>query len=127
MPIFMWVMQGGVQMLVMGGITTSQEGETIYVVNMDSGNESLSTNPIFQSIMGPNNITNLGSYFIQDLVNQTSNNQSLLVGATINSTKYADYTRQEIDALLADSSRVDEITPLIIIPENFTPSGQILI
>ncbi len=104
MPIFMWAMQGGVQMLIGLTMFTSQEGVTIYVVNYDEGNDSL----------------NYGEVFIQKLNNETENNNSILFRAIINHTKYSHLDYFVLIDAINDSETASSYTPCIVIPENFT-------
>lgn len=104
MPIAMWGLQGGVQVIVGLSVTQSQAGETIYVVNLDSGSGEF----------------NLGEIFIESLVNASTQNDSLLSGAIINSTAYSDMSYADLMIKLDDSKSASAYTPLIIIPETFT-------
>lgn len=106
MPFIMWGIQGGVQVFIGMTIMSSQEGETIFLVNYDEGNETLGLN--------------LGNIFIEGLINDTKLNDTLLYGATINSTRYADFEYQELLAYINNSKTASEATPMIIIPANFT-------
>ncbi|MHA1214070.1 MAG: ABC transporter permease [Candidatus Hodarchaeales archaeon] len=104
MPLIMWGLQGGVQLLIGFSITSSQEGETIYVVNYDTGNGTV----------------NMGDFFVNALKYQTQNNNSLLYGATINEAKLTGYNYSQLMSILKDPKSAGSITPLIIIPANFT-------
>ncbi|MFX0172403.1 MAG: ABC transporter permease subunit, partial [Candidatus Hodarchaeota archaeon] len=104
MPLVMWGMQGAIQMIMAISIFTSQEGETIYVVSYDEGNGSF----------------NLGDVFIDRLINETQKNDSILSGAIVNQTKYADLTYFNLLSKINSSETVSSYTPCIIIPENFT-------
>ncbi|MFX0184048.1 MAG: ABC transporter permease [Candidatus Hodarchaeota archaeon] len=104
MPLVMWGLQGGIQMIVALSMFTSQEGETIYVVSYDEGNGSF----------------NLGDVFIDRLINETQQNDSILSGAIVNQTKYADLTYSDLLSKINSSETVSSYTPCIIIPENFT-------
>ena len=68
MPLFMWGMQGGLQAFMGITVTSSQQGETIYVVNYDTGNST----------------HNLGQLFLDRLVYQSNLNDSILKGSIIN-------------------------------------------
>jgi ABC-type transport system involved in multi-copper enzyme maturation permease subunit len=104
MPLVMWGLQGGIQMILALSMFTSQEGETIYVVSYDEGNGSF----------------NLGDVFIDRLINETKQNDSILSGARVNYTKYADLTYSDLLLKINSSETVSSYTPCIIIPENFT-------
>jgi ABC-type transport system involved in multi-copper enzyme maturation permease subunit len=104
MPLVMWGMQGAIQMIIGISMFTSQEGETIYVVSYDEGNGSF----------------NLGDVFIDRLINETKQNDSILSGAIVNRTKYADLTYTDLLSKINSSETVSSFTPCIIIPENFT-------
>ncbi|MFX1286449.1 MAG: ABC transporter permease [Promethearchaeota archaeon] len=106
MPIFMWGLQGGVQMLMGFVMGSSQEGVTIYFVNYDEGNETYDLN--------------LGDVFLDRLVNATQTNNSILYGATINDTKYADLPYPSLIENIHSSETASDYTPCIIIPKNFT-------
>lgn len=104
MPLVMWGLQGGIQMILALSMFTSQEGETIFVVSYDEGNGSF----------------NLGDLFIDRLINETQQNDSILSGAIVNHTKYADLTYSDLLSKINSSETVSSYTPCIIIPENFT-------
>jgi ABC-type Na+ efflux pump permease subunit len=108
MPIFMWGIQGGMQMLIGLTVLTSQEGETIYVVSYDEG-----------GLLG-NDTINLGDYFIDSLINRTLDDKSILSGAIVNHTKYADLSYPELIEKINSSETASYYTPCIIIPETFT-------
>ncbi|MHA2107372.1 MAG: ABC transporter permease [Candidatus Hodarchaeales archaeon] len=106
MPLLMWGLQGGLQMLIGFSITGSQAGEVIYVVNYDEGNGTL----------------NLGETFIADLKAHSEWNESFIYGSTINDTKYTssmlDYA--SLIDLTQDPDQASNVMPLIVIPSDFT-------
>ena len=104
MPVLMWGMQGGVQLLVGVSLTSTQEGETIYVVNFDTGNGT----------------HNLGDTFISYLKASTTINDSFLKGADINDTLYAYRSYSSLMVMINDPDVASKVMPLVIIPENFT-------
>jgi len=104
MPVLMWGMQGGVQLLVGVSLTSTQEGETVYVVNFDSGNGS----------------HNFGETFVSYLKASTEINGSFLYGADINDTLYADTNYSSLMTMINDPDVASDVMPLIIISENFT-------
>ena len=104
MPLFMWGMQGGLQAFMGITVTSSQQGETIYVVNYDSGNST----------------HNLGQLFLDRLVLQSNLNDSILTGSTINSTAYNHLSYTELYNRSHEPGTASAYTPLIIIPNNFT-------
>ena len=106
MPLIMWGIQGGLQTLIGFSLDTSQEGEVIFVVNLDDGNGT----------------HNYGDIFIQYLQAGTENDSTVpfLQGAIINNTKYANETYESLMAIVHDAKLASSITPLIIIPQNFT-------
>lgn len=106
MPFVMWGLQGGIQVFVGMSIMSSQEGETIFFVNYDEGNETLDLN--------------LGDIFLEGLINDTQLNDTLLYGATINYTRYANFEYQDLLNYINNSETASEATPMIIIPEGFT-------
>ncbi|MHA2203921.1 MAG: ABC transporter permease subunit, partial [Candidatus Hodarchaeales archaeon] len=106
MPIFMWGLQGGVQMLLGFAMGSSQEGVTVYFVSYDEGNEA--------------NDLNLGEIFLEMLENATQTNTSILFGATINSTKHSDLSYPDLIEKINDSKTASYYTPCIILPANFT-------
>ena len=104
MPVLMWGMQGGVQLLVGVSLTSTQEGETIYVVNFDTGNGT----------------HNLGDTFISYLKASTTINDSFLKGADINDTLYSYRSYSSLMVMINDPDVASKVMPLVIIPENFT-------
>ncbi|MHA2303756.1 MAG: ABC transporter permease [Candidatus Hodarchaeales archaeon] len=110
MPIFMWGLQGGLQAFMGLTLTQTQAGETIYVVNLDTGNGSY----------------NLGEVFIDRLVDVSTQNNTIIEGSIINSTAYADLTYTELMDKLADPQYAAAYTPLIIIPESFTANYNLV-
>ena len=108
MPILMWGMQGGVQLLVGVSLTSTQGGETIYVVNADLGVE-----------VG-NETINYGAIFVKNLNASTQMNSSFLKGAVINDTLYANESYSSLISMINDPDVASSVMPLIIIPENFT-------
>jgi ABC-2 type transport system permease protein len=110
MPIFMWGLQGGLQAFMGLTLTQTQAGETIYVVNLDTGNGSY----------------NLGEVFIDWLVDVSTQNNTIIEGSIINSTAYADLTYTELMDKLADPQYAAAYTPLIIIPESFTANYNLV-
>ncbi|MHA2227208.1 MAG: ABC transporter permease subunit [Candidatus Hodarchaeales archaeon] len=108
MPLFMWVIQGGVQVLMGTVIMSSQQGETVYFVSYDTevtiGNETI----------------NRGEDLLQRLIASTEGNNSLLYGATINFTLYKDWDYPELIDRINNSQTAAATTPMIIIPTNFT-------
>ena len=105
MPLLMWGLQGGVQLLVGVSLTSTQTGEVIYVVNYDDGNGT----------------HNLGDSFIADLKEHSESNVSFLYGSIINDTRYTselDYTA--LLDLTKDPGQASNVMPLIIIPDDFT-------
>jgi len=104
MPMLMWGIQGGVQVLLGASIETSQQGQVIYFVNYDAGNGS----------------DNMGNEFLLALQTSTQTNGSLLYGAIINHTRYANYNHSQLMTFIHDSKTASTATPLIIIPSNFT-------
>ncbi|PWI47484.1 hypothetical protein CEE45_11760 [Candidatus Heimdallarchaeota archaeon B3_Heim] len=104
MPILMWGMQGGIQLLVGVSLTSTQEGETVYVVNFDLGNIT----------------DNYGDKFVNKLKASTEINGSFLEGAVINDTLYADESYSSLMQMINDPDIASDVMPLIIIPENFT-------
>jgi ABC-type Na+ efflux pump permease subunit len=108
LPIFMWLIQGGVQLFVGMSIVSSQKGETIYFVSYDTG------------ISTENGSINLSDDLLEALIASTQDNTSLLSGATINSTKYADFAYAELVMKINNSQTANDFTPCIIIPNGFT-------
>lgn len=106
MPLFMWGMQGGVQMLLGFVMGSSQEGVTIYFVNYDEGNATFDLN--------------LGDQFLDRLLNSTQTNTSILYKAKINHTKYANMDYNDLYQKIHSSETASDYTPCIIIPKNFT-------
>ncbi|MFX0125562.1 MAG: ABC transporter permease [Candidatus Hodarchaeota archaeon] len=106
MPLFMWGLQGGVQMLMGFVMGSSQEGVTIYFVSYDEGNETLDLN--------------LGEVFLEMLENATQTNTSILHGATINSTKYAHISYPDLIEKINSSTTASYYTPCVILHANFT-------
>jgi ABC-type Na+ efflux pump permease subunit len=106
MPLLMWGIQGGVQLLIGLSLETSQEGEEIFVVNLDDGNGT----------------HNLGDIFVDYLKYSTQNDSTIpfLQGAIINDTRYTGETRDSLMTKVHDPKLASSITPLIIIPQNFT-------
>ncbi|MFW9853685.1 MAG: ABC transporter permease subunit [Candidatus Thorarchaeota archaeon] len=106
MPLAMWGLQGGVQILIGASLTDSQQGATIFAVNFDEGNGTHS----------------LGNEFIGALIDETQRNGSILFGATIDNTSYTSstHTHSELGILLNDSTKAKAMTPMIIIPSGFT-------
>ncbi|MHA1945057.1 MAG: ABC transporter permease subunit [Candidatus Hodarchaeales archaeon] len=104
MPVLMWGMQGGVQLLVGVSLTSTQEGETIYIVNFDPGNGT----------------HNYGETFLAYLKASTEINGSFLKGADINDTLYAYRSYSALMAMINDPEVASRVMPLVIIPENFT-------
>jgi ABC-type transport system involved in multi-copper enzyme maturation permease subunit len=104
----MWGMQGAIQMIMGISMFTSQQGETLYVVSYDEG------------VVIGNDSFNLGDVFIERLINETNQNDSILSGAIVNHTKYVDLTYDELLLKINSSETVGSYTPCIIIPENFT-------
>lgn len=111
LPIFMWVLQGGVQSFIGISVTSSQKGVTIYFVNYDEG-------VVFSN--GTN--INLGEDLRVALVEATQDNTSLLSGASINHTKYTKDVLEynELRIRINSSKTVNAYTPCIIIPQEFT-------
>ncbi|MHA2297485.1 MAG: ABC transporter permease subunit [Candidatus Hodarchaeales archaeon] len=116
-PLVMWVMQGGYLTLLTSLTVTTQEGETIFVVNYDEGNSSLDD-------LIPGLGENMGDYFVSQLVFQTGlpSNMSMLSGATIDNTTYSDIEYAQLIELMEDPKRANGVTPMIIIYGNFTSS-----
>ncbi len=112
MPLIMWGLQGGLQMLVGISLTSSQEGEVIYVANFDEGN--------------PSNLTEtpLGDLFVEYLKNastQVTTTYLYSIDATINDTLYSSTTYMELHAKLESNKEKATLEyPLVVIPENFT-------
>ncbi len=109
MPIFMWGLQGGVQMLLGFAMGSSQEGVTIYFVSYDEGVEINETHSF-----------KLGEVFLEMLENATQTNKSILYRATINSTKYSDLSYPILIERINDSKTASHYTPCIILHANFT-------
>ncbi|MFW9905456.1 MAG: ABC transporter permease [Candidatus Thorarchaeota archaeon] len=109
MPLFMWGVQGGVQMLMGFVMGSSQEGVTIYFVSYDEGVSLNETHRFY-----------LGEVFLEMLENATQNNNSILYGATVNSTKYADMSYPDLIEKIHDSKTAGYYTPCIILRANFT-------
>lgn len=108
MPIFMWGLQGGLQMLMGFVVGSSQEGVTIYFVSYDEGNTTFDLN--------------LGEVFLEKLKNATQNEDSILYGAKINSTKYTDLSYSSLLEKINSSATASYYTPCIILHANFTQS-----
>ena len=108
MPIFMWGMQGGVQLLMGFAIGSSQKGETIYFVSYDEG------------VTLGNETYNLGDLFLEKLVNATNTNTSIISGAIIDNSTYEKMSYTALLANINSSKTVGDYTPCVIIPENFT-------
>ncbi len=106
MPIFMWGLQGGVQMLLGFVMGSSQEGVTIFFVNYDEGNTTFDLN--------------LGDEFLDKLKNATQTNTSILHGAKINHIKYVNMDYDDLYQKIHNSETASDYTPCIIIPKNFT-------
>ncbi|UCG02795.1 MAG: ABC transporter permease subunit [Candidatus Heimdallarchaeota archaeon] len=109
MPLFMWGLQGGVQMLMGFVMGSSQEGVTIYFVSYDEGIEINETHSF-----------KLSEIFLEMLENATQTNNSILYGATINSTKYADLSYSVLVEKINNSRTASYYTPCIILHANFT-------
>ncbi len=110
MPLFMWGMQGGLQAFMGLTLTSSQQGETIYVVNYDAGNGT----------------HNLGQDFIDELVEQSKDNDSILAGSTINYTVYNHLSYNELYNRSHEPNTANAYTPLIIIPNSFTANYNLV-
>ncbi len=104
LPLIMWGFQGGLQMFMGVSLSSTQEGETIYVVNADLGNETI----------------NYGALFVDYLKTSSKDNDSLLKGAVINDTLYANENFSSLMAMVNDPEVASKVMPLIFIPENFT-------
>lgn len=102
LPLFMWAMQGGLQAFIQGAFTP--EIGTIYARNFDAGSGE----------------TNLGEQFIAAMNVQAGLNDSLMAGATIGSTLYAETSYNDLMDIINNPETASEALPLIIIPENFT-------
>jgi ABC-type Na+ efflux pump permease subunit len=100
MPVLMWGMQGGVQLLVGVSLTSTQEGETVYIVNFDSGD--------------------LGANFIDLLKVESEDNTSILAGAVFDNTSYSNESYSSLISMINDPDVASDVMPLIIIPVNFT-------
>jgi ABC-type transport system involved in multi-copper enzyme maturation permease subunit len=109
MPLFMWGLQGGLQMLMGFVMGSSQEGVTIYYVSYDEGIEINETHTY-----------KLSETFLEMLENATQTNNSILYGAKINSTKYADLPYSILMERINSSETVSYYTPCIILHANFT-------
>ena len=106
MPLIMWGMQAGIQVLVGFSLTSTQDGEVIYIANCDEGNIT----------------DNLGEKLITYLKFASSeDNTSFLHGYPINDTLYEDANYTELKSMLKDTEKKRNLNyPLLIIPENFT-------
>jgi ABC-type Na+ efflux pump permease subunit len=104
MPLIMWGLQGGVQLLVGVSLTSTQEGETIYIVNYDYGNGT--------HILGDTLITYLKLYAEQ--------NESIIKGAVFNETRYDGTSLATLEEMRTNPETASSVLPLIIIPTNFT-------
>ncbi|MFX1517007.1 MAG: ABC transporter permease [Promethearchaeota archaeon] len=109
MPLFMWGLQGGVQMLMGFVIGSSQEGVTIYFVSYDEGIEVNETYTF-----------KLSDTFLEMLEDSTQTNNSILYGAMINSTKYAELPYDVLIERINSSKTASYYTPCIILHANFT-------
>ncbi len=98
LPLFMWGMQGAVQVFFAQEFDT--EGETVFIMNLDEGN---STN-------------NLGELLIERLHELTENNESQMYGMVLDETTFADETYDRMLQIVQDEGK----TPTIVIPANFT-------
>ena len=109
MPLFMWGLQGGIQMLMGFVMGSSQEGVTIYLVSYDEGIEINETHTF-----------KLSDVFLEMLENATQSNNSILYGAKINDTKYADLPYSVLIERINSSETASYYTPCIVIHANFT-------
>ncbi len=101
LPIFIWILQGFVPLVMVGVITGSTaEGEVIHVTNLDDG-----------VITWNNQSISLGEYFISKLNESTLDNNSLLYKARI---KFIDF--EEGDTGI----RTGDVKFWLLIPENFS-------
>jgi len=103
LPLFMWAAQGGLQAFIQGSFF-APEIEMIYARNFDAGSGE----------------TNYGEKFIAAMKVQAGLNDSLIAGATIDSTLYADTSYNDLKDIINNPETMSEALPLIIIPENFT-------
>jgi ABC-type multidrug transport system permease subunit len=103
LPLLMWAGQGALQAFIQGSIATP-DIDTIYSRNFDVGIRDM----------------NLGEQFIEALKDQADLNDSLIAGATIDSTLYADTSYNDLKDIINNPETMSEALPLIIIPENFT-------
>ena len=105
MPLIMWGLQGGVQLLIGASLTgQTQEGETIYIVNYDEGNLT----------------HNMGDLLVNKINASSHTNGSFLFGANINHTLYANTSESALREMRTDPETASSVLPLIIIPRNFT-------
>jgi ABC-type transport system involved in multi-copper enzyme maturation permease subunit len=100
----MWGIQGGLQAFIGGAFSSPPEIEMIYARIFDAGSGE----------------TNLGEQFIAALKVQAGLNDSLIAGATIDSTLYAETSHNSLRDIINNPETASEALPLIIIPENFT-------
>jgi ABC-type multidrug transport system permease subunit len=99
----MWAGQGALQAFIQGSIATP-DIDTIYSRNFDVGIRDM----------------NLGEQFIEALKDQADLNESLIAGVTIDSTRHADTSYNDLIDIINNPETMSEALPLIIIPENFT-------
>ncbi len=103
MPLIMWGFQGGFQYFMVSSIentdTNRFEGDVFYVINNDQGNGS----------------HRIGEDFISDLAQIRYDENSQIYGSVMEIVSEA-HTFDE----LVEHVRLDEFSPLIYIPENFT-------
>jgi ABC-type Na+ efflux pump permease subunit len=103
LPLLMWAGQGALQAFIQGSIATP-DIDTIYSRNFDVGIRDM----------------NLGEQFIEALKDQADLNESLIAGVTIDSTRHADTSYNDLIDIINNPETMSEALPLIIIPENFT-------
>lgn len=100
MPLFMWILQGGQLYLISTIGDPSFEGQTLYIANMDDGNDSI----------------NLGTSISYQMLQFTYDTEKNMYGVDIRVEIYEEYRNLSI----IDVARDQELTPLIVIPQNFT-------
>lgn len=95
-PLFMWGIQAGVQSVATSSL--SADGQVIYVANMDNDQ--------------------LGNQLVDQLFSATGTTGSAIEGATIDNS--INYTSGLSAADLRNKMRDEGLSPMVIIPENFT-------
>ena len=99
----MWAGQGALQAFI-GGTIAAPPIDMIFTRNFDAGSGEM----------------NLGEQFIAALKDQAGLNESLIAGVSINFTRYANTSYNDLIDMITHPETMSEALPLIIVPENFT-------